>query len=335
VKEPSLVARVILAQLDRTTRLGLSRADLLRQARLDERQLRDPDGRIPISAVVRLWQAITARAAEPTIGLRLGKDMRVREFGLVGYTMASSRTVGAALERLARYDRIVSETLDVALDAMGDATWVRVDVQSPLRAVRSAADLRLAALLSVCREIANAPIQPLAVRLPYREPPRMVEYQQFFRAPLEFGALTTAILLRTEDLERPVACGDETLAGYLDRLAEPLLAPVDPDTTVTDRVRNALWSALPDGVPELESLARGLGMSGRTLQRRLRDEGTTYRDVLALFRRDAAPALLRDGRLGVSEVAFLLGYEDPASFQRSFRHAFGMPPRAFRRSLAA
>jgi AraC-like DNA-binding protein len=163
----------------------------------------------------------------------------------------------------------------------------------------------------------------------------VAEYQKFFRAPLEFGALTTAFLLGTADLDRPIACSDETLAGYLDRLAAQLLAPVDRDATVTAQVRNALWSALSDGVPELESLARGLGMSGRTLQRRLRDEETTYRDVLALFRRDAAPALLRDGRLGVSEVAFLLGYEDPASFQRSFRHTFGMPPRAFRRRLAA
>ena len=334
MKEPSWIARLVSMHLERTTRLGLSREALLGEARLDELQLRDPDGRVPLSAVIRLWQAIAART-EPTIGLRLGKDMRAREFGLVGYTMTCSKTLGAALKRLDRYDRIVSDTLNVVLDPATGATWVRLDVDSPLRALRPAADMRLAALVSVCREIAGAPIHPLVVRLPYRKPEQVAEYEQYFRAPLEFGALGTAFLLGNADLERPVVQCDETLAGYLDRLAEQLLPRDDARATASEEIRNALWSALPDGVPELTTLARRLGMSARTLQRRLRDERTTFRDVLTAFRRDAAPALLRDGRLAVSEVAFLLGYEDPASFQRAFRQMFGMPPRAFRQRVAA
>ena len=329
--EPSWLARLVLMYLERTTRLGLPREDLLRQARLDEAQLRDPDGRIPISAVVRLWHAITARATEPTLGLRLGTDARVREFGLVGYTMVCSKTVGAALKRLDRYDRIVSETLNVELDAVAGATWVRLHVESPLRAFRPAADARLAALVSVCREIAGTPIDPLTVRLPYRKPEHTLEYERFFRAPLEFGALVTAFLVRNEDLARPIAQCDETLAGYLDRLAEQLLTPAEAGSTVGEQVRRLLWSDLPDGVPDLEELARRLGMSIRTVQRRLREEGTTFRRALTQFRRDAAPALLRDGRLGVAEVAFLLGFEDPSSFQRAFRRSFGVSPRAFRK----
>ena len=316
--------------LDRVARWGLSRAGLLRQARLDEAQLRDPDHRIPIDAVVRLWRAIAAGAADPAIGLRLGKDVRVRELGLVGYTMVSSRTLGAALGRLDRYDRIVSDTLHVELGAMPDATWVRLDVHTALRALRPAADARLATLLSVCRELIVGSVNPLAVRLPYRKPEQVADYEEFFRAPVEFGALATALLVAEEHLQRPIAQCDDTLAGYLDRLAEQLLVPRDGESSVRYQIRRVLWSDLPDGVPALETLARRLGMSGRTLQRRLRDEQTTFHDVLMEFRRDAAPALLRDGRLAVSEVAFLLGYEDPSSFQRAFRRAFGVSPRTFR-----
>lgn len=330
MKEPSGLARLVLMYLERATRWGLPREDLLRQARLDEAQLRDPDGRIPIATVVRLWHAIAAHTAEPTAGLRLGCDARAREFGLVGYTMLCSQTIGAALKRLDRYDRIVSDTLNVELDAADGATWIRLDVRSPLRAFRPAADARLAALLSVCREIASAAIDPLAVRLPYRKPEHVHEYERFFRAPLEFGALATAVLVRDEDLARPVTQCDETLAGYLDRLAAQLVPPADADHKVAAQICRLLWSDLPDGVPDVDAVARRLGMSARTLQRRLRDEGTTYRHVLTQFRHDAAPALLRDGRLGVSEVAFLLGYEDPSSFQRVFRRSFGVSPRAFR-----
>jgi AraC-like DNA-binding protein len=244
--------------------------------------------------------------------------------------MVCSRTLGAALKRLDRYDRIVSDTLSVEIDTAPEASWVRVDVQSPLRAFRPAADARLAALVSICREISAAPLDLLTVRLPYRKPRHVVEYHEFFRAPIEFGALGTALLVKAKDLECPIAQCDETLGGYLDRLAEQLLTPVGHDDTVREQVRRFLWSELPDGVPALDIVARRIGMSPRTLQRRLRDAGTTFNRLLVEFRRDAAPALLRDGRLAVSEVAFLLGYEDPSSFQRAFRQAFGVSPRAFR-----
>jgi AraC-like DNA-binding protein len=328
--EPWGLARLVLIPLERAARCGLSRDQLLHDARLDEAQLHDPDGRIPVAAVARFWRAVAARAVDPAIGLRLARDVRVREFGLVGYTMVSSKTLGAALRRLDRYDRIVSDTLTVELDARQDGTWIRLDVQSPLRALRPAADARVAALVSVCRELAGSSIHPLAVRLPYRTPDETAGYQQFFRAPVEFGALATAFLLETRHLELPIADCDDTLAGYLDRLAEQLLAPHDGRDTVREQIRRRLWSDLPDGVPSLESVARRLGMSTRTLQRRLREERTTFHRVVVEFRHDAAPSLLREGRLSVSEVAFLLGYEDPSSFQRAFRRAFGVSPRVYR-----
>ena len=91
-----------------------------------------------------------------------------------------------------------------------------------------------------------------------------------------------------------------------------------------------LWSELAEVVPSLDGVAKALGASARTLQRQLREEQTTFAAVLAELRRELAPSLLRDGRLAVSEVAFLLGYEDPSAFQRAFRRWFGQSPRTFR-----
>jgi AraC-like DNA-binding protein len=334
MKESSALARVALMPLERTTRWGVDRADLLRAAKIDDAQLRDPDARIPLSAIVRLWHAAALHVADPTFGLRLGCEACAREFGLVGYTMAFSGTVSAALTRLARYDRIVSDSLVVHLDDGPEGMWIRIDAEPALQAFRPAADARLAALLSVCREIAAAPIAPLIVHLPYRRPPDVKDYEKFFRAPLEFGAPATALLLSREDLVRPVSCSDEVLIGYLDQLAQQILTGLGAEKTIRDRVRRLLWSSLSDGVPDLEDMARRLAMSPRTLQRRLRDEGTTFAAVLTGFRQDMARPLLRDGRLAVSEVAFLLGYEDPSSFQRAFRRWSGRSPRAFRSAPA-
>ena len=332
MKEPSGLARLVLLHLAHAARWGVSRAELLREARLDEAQLRDPDARVPRAAIVRLWHAVAARVPDPAFGLRLGADARAREFGLVGYTLAFSPTVGAALQRLTRYDRLLSDALVVALEAADAGTWVRLDVEPALRAFRPAADFRLAAVLAVCREIAAAPIAPLTVQFPYRRPADVREYARFYRAPLAFGALATAFLLRPDDLARPVVASDATLTGYLDPLAAQRLAVLGGQDTLRDRVRQVLWSALSAGVPALEGVGRGLGLSPRTLQRRLRAEGTTFSAVLTQLRHDLALPLLRDGRLAVAEVAFLLGYEDPSAFHRAFRRWARRSPRAFRRA---
>src|SRR5262245_41398274 len=102
--------------------------------------------------------------------------------------------------------------------------------------------------------------------------------------------------------------------------------------TLRDQVRRLPWSELSAGVPGLDDVGRVLGMSPRTLQRRLREEGTTFSAVLTQLRHDLALPLLGDGRLAVVEVAFLLGYEDPSAFHRAFRRWSGLSPRAFRRA---
>ena len=326
------LARLVLMQIERAARLGASRADLLQEARLTEAQLADPDARIPVAAIARLWRATVSRLPDPALGLRLGADVRAREFGLVGYTMVYSGTLASALRRFARYGRILSDTLVVHVEASPEASWIRLDVQPALRAYRQAADARLAALLTICREITGDAFAPLSVQFPYRRPADTREYEQFFQAPLEFGALATGFLLDHKDLARPVGSSDEALTGYLESLATLVLSKLGEERSLRDRLRRMLWSEMSEGLPDLDRIARTFGMSARTLQRRLRGEKTTFATVLADLRHDMAAPLLRDGRLTVSEVAFLTGYEDAGSFCRAFRRRTGLSPRAYRRA---
>ena len=324
------LARLIRLPLDALTRLGLSRAALLRDIGLSEADIRDPEARIPLACMARLWRAASAGLPGTAIGLRVGASARARDFGLVGYTLVYSDTLLSALKRLDRYDRIISDSLRVELDTAADAAWLRLDAQPALRSFRPAADARLASVLSVCREITGAPIVPLHVQFPYRRLPDVREYERLFQAPLEFGAANAAILFSHEDLARPVTLSDETLVGYLDRLARAVLSERHAGSTIRDQVRHLLWTEMNESPPDIERIARRLAMTPRTLQRRLRQEETSFAAVLEELRRDMAPSLLREGRMSVSEVAFLLGYEDPSSFQRAFRRWFGLSPRAFR-----
>lgn len=330
MKQPSGLVRLVLVQLDKLGELGLARNLLLREAKIDESQLRDPDGRISLDAVTRLWHAAASHVTDPAFGLRIGADTSVREWGLVGYAVAYSSTLGSALHRFAHYSRVMSDALVVRIDTERDAAWVRLDVQPALRAFRPAVDARLAALLSACREMLGAPVTPLLVQLSYRQPADVKEYERFFGAPLEFASLTSSFLLRSEDLARRLAVADKTLVGYLDTLADQKLASIGTERSLRERVRRALWSELSERTPTLEAVARSLGVSARTLQRQLRQEGVTFAKLLAELRREMAPSLLRDGQNSVSEVAFLLGYEDPSAFRRAFQRWFGRSPRSFR-----
>ncbi len=332
MNQPSGLVRLVLVQIEKLGHLGASREALLREAKIDERQLRDADARIPLAAVERLWRVAAGHVSDPAFGLRIGAETSVREWGLVGYAVAYSNTLGSALNRFAHYSRVVSDALVIRIDTERDATWVRLDVQPALRAFRPAVDTRLAALLSACREMTGAPVTPLLVQLSYREPADVKEYERFFAAPLEFGALASSFLLRSEDLARRLAMADKTLAGYLETLADQKLASVGAERTLSERVRRALWAELSERTPNLEAVARALGMSARTLQRQLRQEGVTFARLLEELRREMAPALLRDGQHGVSEVAFLLGYEDPSAFRRAFQRWFARSPRSFRSS---
>jgi len=137
--------------------------------------------------------------------------------------------------------------------------------------------------------------------------------------------------LKSTDLEIPVITADERLAGYLDKVAEETVRTLSRAGSLPDQIVRTLWSALADGVPALDRLASSIGMSPRTLQRRLRQEGTSYAAIIEQLRRGMAATLLRDRDLAVYEVGYLLGYSDSGSFHRAFRRWTARSPLQFRR----
>ena len=171
---------------------------------------------------------------------------------------------------------------------------------------------------------------PLEVRFPHAAPRSLKEHRAWFRCPLTFGARRCEIELHATDLERPVVSADSTLASYLDRLAKDALDRLGGDESVADRVRRTVWATLADGPPSLERTAARVGHSARTLQRRLAEDGASFERIVDDLRRELAARLLRQHRLAVYEVAFMLGYSDASQFSRAFHRWYGQTPRAYR-----
>jgi AraC-like DNA-binding protein len=308
---------------------GIRRDILMRAADITDQDLRDPDARVPLAAEIALWQALATYISDPEFGVRAGAAYHLREIGLVGYVAGFSATLRDALRRVQRYGRVFTEAVEFQLhEERPEVALAKAHpALGPGRAL--AESYRLAALLTASRELTGIEIVPTEVTFTYT-PPSTILHSRHFRCPLRFGVRAARVVFHRPDLDLPVAGADETLAGYLSKYAEQVLASLVQGETTRHKVRAAIWSLLGDGPPSLNRVAGALRIPPRTLQRQLAAEGTSLQREIDEMRKSMAIAVLRDRSMVIEDVAFLLGYAEPSTFFRSFKRWTGTTPRRFR-----
>ena len=329
--EMTQLARTSLLLVRYAVDQGMDRDELMSVVGLSTDKLVDPDSRIRLSSMLKLWRAVIDGLSDPTLGLNVGSSVGVSEMGLVGYAMYHSRDLRSALHRLAHYMRILSEAVVFKIEESDEQAMLIWQVHPSMVALRHPVELGVNLILTMARDITGVDIAPININLPSSRPESMTPYRTRFRCPVSFSHPITSITFSREQMDLPAAATDPTLAGYLDELAAKTLAPlVERNKDLVTDVRYTLWSILANGRPDLGGVAREMGISERTLQRHLAEEGSSFSKVLDDLRRDLADEFLIDRNLAVSEVAFLLGYSEPSAFQRAFRRWRGVSPRRFR-----
>ena len=309
---------------------------LMRAASLTPELLQDPDARVPLSAQLKLWRAVVEHTESASIGLQIGCSLSAKQLGVVGYTMIYSQMLDQAYRRLARYMRIISEAVFFEVIHDSDGVRLKFTTHPYLVALRHPIEGQVAAILTIGQKITQTDFVPIEINLPTPKPADTRAYREKFRCRVRFNQPEATILLTSEQIQLPVIAADGTLSGYLEELASTKLRALGtPLERFGDTVRRMLWSDLSAGRPELSNVASQLGISARTLQRRLRENGTSYTLVLDELRREVSSELLVDGNLAVSDVAYLLGYSEPSAFQRAFRRWHGLSPREFKTRRAA
>ena len=319
-KDPTQLSRGPLMLLHYAEQQGSDRSDLLEKAGLAEDIIADPDSRVPTKAMVRLWQALIDELDDPVLGLKVGAGPSVTDFGLVGYAMRHSDTLLDAMSRLARYQRILSEAIRFTLTEQSDSYVLNWVMQPALLALRHPVESNVHLVIRAARELTGREIAPMAVELPTPPPANQSAYKKILGCPISFGCDRAAVVWNPEQMLLPTVAADDALAGYLDELARIAIGPLDAglDSTST-AVRRTLWSLLPSGRPSIWRTAREMGISVRTLQRRLGEEGSSFSAVLDALRRDVTAELMADGRQPVADISFLLGYSEPSAFYRAYR----------------
>lgn len=305
-------------------------------AGLRGRDLEDPDARVPDAAASEAWRLAEQISGDDVLGLHMAQALPRGAMDLLEYAFRSSPSLETAFEQVARYGRVVSDRASLSLSLDDRALAVTIAPRPHPASQRQRAEFYLAFLVRLARESTGTSLAPLEVRFAHRAPESLFEHRAFFRAPLRFDEPSNQLLLARSDAALPIQSADAGLLGVARRRLDKMLAQIPAqDLSTAAQVRRVLLENLARGEPTAATVARELGLSARTLQRRLRAEGTWVRGILDAVRGELALALLREPGIGIAEIAYFLGYSEPAAFHRSFRRWTGQTPLAYRRSVRA
>lgn len=284
----------------------------------------DADARIEADSLRAAWREAIRLTGDPLLPLHLATALPPGALGIVEYLVRCASTVGEALALGLRYLNILDAVAHAELvDGEREAELeLLVLVDSPIPH-----ESCFAAVVGQGRVLAGEGFRPVAVDFTHHPAGGRDVYEAFFRAPVRFGAPATRLVLSRASLDVPLATADPNLLPILVRHAEELLARCQgPAPTMTEQARQVIARLLRRNQHDVEQVAAELGVTARSLQRRLKEEGTTFQAVRDELRCELAITYLRGGA-STAEVSFLLGFSEASAFFRAFKRWTGTTPR--------
>ncbi len=309
---------------------GLMPEDILRRAGLPDDTFARTDRGLDTDEYIRLWHALESAINNPAFPLPLVENVSADVFDPPLFAALCSTNMMQAVQRLARYKQLIAPmALDTTVDHNGILTvsprWLSAtDIPISLQVAE------LAFLLRLVRLATREPIKALNVILP--QPPTAAQagyFTRFFGTAISHGE-KPAIRFAATDALRPFLTANEGMWQVFEPELRRRLSQLDVTVSTAERVRAVLLELLPGNEATIEKTAERLGMSKRTLQRRLEDEGKNFRALIHTCRENLARHYLCNTRLPDYEIAFLLGFEDPNSFYRAFMTWTGQTPETVR-----
>lgn len=287
-------------------------------------------GRVAHSEGNQLLAAALALTGDPDLGLRAAMFTQLGDFEALEWVTMSAETWREATLAACRYARILNDAADYRLDVCGDKSHLMLGSTVPL--VRAAADFQIAAYnLAIRLRVPEEPIN-MEVWFKHEAPADQSAYRAIFpRATLVFGAAFDGFVGDAANLDRPLPTANASLHGVLRDHADRLLAELAPGDSLVERVSADIMAALRDGSAAAERTAARLGMTRRTLTRRLGQSGTSYLELLKETRYRTAMHYLRNTEQSVEDIAFLLGFSECPSFVRAFKRWSGYAPLEYRK----
>ena len=323
------IARLACARLEK---MGKDPTVILSKVGLTPEEARDPAIRIEVQTQIQLLELAAEAVQDEWLGFHLACSFDLREIGLVYYVIASSDQLADALRNAERYSQINNEGVRLRFSMLDGTAAIALDYVNVDRdADRHHIEFWLVTLVRICRQVTNGRLAPSRLKTKHFRNRTPAEFRAFFGVDIEFGANADEICFPRPIALLPVVGRDEHLNELLRRYAEEALAAKPRERlTVRSRAEDILPKLLPHGRAMASEVARRLGMSSRTLSRKLAEEGTSFAEILDQLRAALAKRYLHDETLPVSEISWLLGYREVSSLIHAFKRWTGTTPRRFR-----
>ncbi len=329
---PMIEARWATYIADDLRRAGHALDGPLKEVGLSRTDVANPDGRIPYAAYMGLIERAALLLREPGYGLKLGSSHDVRDSGLVGFIALNSPTLGDALANVERYISVTNEGLDVVFESFGSGGGVLRfrETDAPLRGLRHHAEQAMALLVKGARELTQRRAIPVRVEFAHAQPNESIDYQAIVGCPVRFQAEWDAAIYTEETLRLPVVGADNRLLRTLEGACRRILGRQPRKEDLVHSMRRYVVEQLAKGAPPFDDVARHFNMSTKTLGRRLGERDATYRELVDGVRRDLAKHYLANTDLRLHQIAYALGYAEPAPLARAFKRWTASTPMQYR-----
>jgi AraC-like DNA-binding protein len=302
-----------------------------KRTKLTLQQVTDDRIRLSVKAQIEFLNLVANALADDFLGVRLAQMVDLRELGLLYYVLASSEKLTDALARAERYSGIHNEGIEIAYHQhRGSVTFHHVGICRT--SDRHQIEFFVTVLLRMCRHLTGRQLVPESIKFIHLRSPLPSDLKVFFGCDVSFGNRIDEVVFAKDAVAKTVVSADRYLNTLLEKFCDEALA--ERRTASGDwrlRVENAIVPLLPHGQASIVEVCRQLGVSSRTLARRLKLEGHTFAEVLEALRSDLAKKYLLEPELTISEIAWLLGYRQTSSLNHAFKRWTGKSPALYRR----
>lgn len=322
----------ILALLDLLKDCGMPVEKIATETGIPVGTINQADIRIQVQQMKALWELGKSISKDPALGLHLRNDYGKNFKHFVVSIALNSVNLFEAVKHWCRYTRLICDTDRLDLKENTDRISIVFSNLNPEDHCISMLEHDFAASIQYARKFTGDDIEPLEVRFTHAKPDYFEEYGRVVKCPVLFSQTENAIVMDKRDMNKRIVTRDPHLHVTLKKHAEQVMKSQKQPETITKRVEKYFLKHLSNGTINIDEAAFSLGMSRSTLHRKLKNEQTTFTQLLNTTRKRLSKSYLQQG-LNTVQITLLLGFSDPSTFQHTFRRWYGISPGEYRKNL--
>lgn len=287
---------------------------------------------VPADEFFKLHEMIDERLG-PGFSVRVGQQMKIEDYGVLGLSWRTCSWAGEIFDRSERYFKLLSNTYVFKVDKKSNISTIYLLREPHRRGLELSNEATLSAAVVVLRDMTETNISPIEVSFKHNPPSDLSTYEEAFQCTILFNQQHYAITYKTSDLETRTAKADASINRFLvERVEEETNKLQVAGNKLVFDVEKLITDALPSGIPSIHHIAEHMGMSNRTLTRRLTEAGVSYRDLIKKIQESVATNLLKKSSRSIAEIAFETGFSEQSAFNRAFKRWKGLSPVEFRKN---